>query len=104
VELRDLACTTSSIRFRHWRCDGARVHHIIDPRTGRPGGDGLLAVSVLATDPADAEVMSKALFLRGVHGIGRAAARQGTAAMWVERNGETGATPAFLRQLIWSPR
>lgn len=104
VELRGLACTTSSTRFRHWRCDGAPVHHLIDPRTGRSGGDGLLAVSVLAEDPADAEVMSKTLFLRGAHGIVRAATRSGTAAMWVARNGETGATPAFLRHVIWSAR
>lgn len=104
VELSSLACATSSTRFRHWHCDGARVHHLIDPRTGRPGGDGLLAVSVLAEDPADAEVMSKTLFLRGAHGIGRAAARNGSAAMWVTRNGETRTTPAFRRHVIWSAR
>jgi thiamine biosynthesis lipoprotein len=102
VQLRDLACTTSSVRFRRWRCNGTAVHHIIDPRTGRPGGDGLLAVSVLAEDPADAEVTSKTLFLRGAYGIGRAAARKGVAAFWVGRNGEAGATPAFLRHVIWT--
>ncbi len=104
VELCDLACTTSSIRFRRWRCDGATVHHLIDPRTGRPGGDGLLAVSVIANDPADAEVMSKTLFLRGARDIERAAVRAGTAAFWVRRNGETGATPAFQRHVIWPAR
>jgi thiamine biosynthesis lipoprotein len=80
------------------------VHHLIDPRTGEPGGGGLLAVSVLAEDPADAEVMSKTLFLRGAHEIERVAERNGTAALWVTRNGETGATPGFLRHVIWSAR
>jgi len=32
--------------------DGRRVHHLLDPRTGEPGGDGLVAVTVAAPDPA----------------------------------------------------
>ena len=101
VELRDLACTTSSVRFRRWRHEGAPVHHLIDPRTGLPGGDGLVAVTVLAEDPADAEVMSKTLFLHGADRIGRVAARNGAAALWVTRNGGIGTTPAFDRHVIW---
>jgi thiamine biosynthesis lipoprotein len=39
--LRDRAVATSSIRLRHWARNGKRVHHLIDPRTGEPGGQGL---------------------------------------------------------------
>ena len=41
------------------------VHHLIHPRTGEPGGDGLLAVTVAAPDPAWSEIWSKTLFLAG---------------------------------------
>ena len=70
LELRDVACATSSIRLRRWRSGARGVHHLIDPRTGEPGGSGLLAVTVVAQDPADAEVLTKALFLSGRAAIG----------------------------------
>ena len=38
ARLVDRACATSSIRLRRWRAGGEQVHHLIDPRTGRPGG------------------------------------------------------------------
>ena len=57
---------TSSTRLATWvNGAGERVHHLVDPRTGLPGGDGLLAVTVAAEDPAWAEIWSKALFLAG---------------------------------------
>ena len=76
VALRDTACATLSITLRRWRSGGRRVHHLVDPRTGRPGGAGLLAVTVIAPDPADAEVSSKSLFLEGACGISGVARRQ----------------------------
>ena len=33
---------------RRWQHQGETVHHLVDPRTGRPGGAGLLAVTVVA--------------------------------------------------------
>jgi thiamine biosynthesis lipoprotein len=101
VELRDLACATSSVRLRSWRSAGRTVHHLIDPRTGRPGGAGLRSVTVLAPDPADAEVASKTLFLRGRRSIGPAARRAGRLAFWVCTDGTTGETARFTERVIW---
>ncbi len=101
IALTDKACATSSIRFRHWRCDGQTVHHLVDPRSGRPGGTGLLAVTVVAADPAEAEVMSKSLFLEGQHGIAEVASRAGTSAFWVASDGRTGETPRFGEHVVW---
>jgi FAD:protein FMN transferase len=83
VDLRDRACTTSSIRLRKWTVDGRPVHHIIDPRTREPGGAGLLSVTVVGDDPAHAEVASKTLFLAGSDHIASHACAAGTAALWV---------------------
>ena len=101
VALTDTACATSSIRLRRWRSGGRRVHHLVDPRTGKPGGAGLLAVTVLAPDPADAEVLSKSLFLEGRRGISSEARRAGAAALWVHADGSVGETPAFGDHVIW---
>lgn len=101
LELRDVACATSSIRLRRWKSGGREVHHLIDPRTGLPGGQGLLAVTVVAGDPAEAEVMSKTLFLSGRSGIGAAVRRQNVAALWVDVNGTTSESPSFAERVIW---
>ncbi len=50
------AVATSSIQRLRWVHDGQIVHHLIDPRTGEPGGEGLLAVTAAGPDPAWAEV------------------------------------------------
>ena len=101
LELRDVACATSSVRLRRWKSGGREVHHLIDPRTGRPGGRGLLAVTVVAGDPAEAEVISKTLFLMGRMGIAAAVRRQDVAALWVEVNGATYESPGLAEQVIW---
>lgn len=90
------------VGVRHWQTDDGRtVHHLIDPRTGEPGGDGLTAVTVLGTDPAWAEVWSKALFLSGARGIGNEARRRGLAAWWVEADGSLHLTPAARQHTVW---
>ena len=61
---------SSSTAVRTWNSGGRVVHHIIDPRTGQPGGTGLAAVTVLNPDPARAEIWSKVCFLAGSSGIG----------------------------------
>ena len=99
---RDQAIATSSTRLGRWLdADGRPVHHLIDPRTGHPGGAGLSAVTVAFPDPAWAEVWSKALFLEGAAGIASAARRRGIAAWWVDVAGDLSMTPAARQQTSW---
>jgi thiamine biosynthesis lipoprotein len=96
------AIATSSIRRARWLApDGRAVHHLIDPRTGEPGGEGLLAVTVAGSDPAWAEVWSKALFLEGHRGVARIARSRGLAAWWVGDEGEVEMTPAARLRTVW---
>jgi thiamine biosynthesis lipoprotein len=92
---------TSSIRRQRWEHDGRTVHHLIDPRTGEPGGDGLAAVTVAGPDPAWAEVWSKALFLEGAAGIAATARARGLAAWWVPSDGPLEMTPAARVRTAW---
>lgn len=95
------ACATSSTRLRRWRAGGEEVHHLIDPSTRRPGGDGLRAVTVVADDPADAEVWSKTLFLRGTQ-IADAAECRDLAALWIDADGTLAVSSAMRPHLIWT--
>lgn len=101
LSLTDRGCATSSVRLRHWRVGEHDVHHLIDPRTGAPGGGGLLAVSVVHPDPAWAEVWSKALFLSGARGVASSAERQALAALWVDAAGRVVVSSAMGPYLVW---
>jgi thiamine biosynthesis lipoprotein len=101
LELTDRACATSSIRLRHWEAAGTPVHHLVDPRTGLPGGSGLRAVTVIDDDPAVAEVWSKTLFLEGLPAVGRFADRLGLAALWISDGGALGISAAMAGYLTW---
>ena len=101
LELTDTACATSSIRRRRWVAHGQPVHHLVDPVTRRPGGVGLTAVTVVAPDPAWAEVWSKTLFLAGAAGIRARADDLGLAALWAHQDGTVGTTQAMDSWVIW---
>ncbi|HEV2056263.1 MAG TPA: FAD:protein FMN transferase [Methylomirabilota bacterium] len=62
VLLRDIGAATSGTEGRRW---GPRLHHLIDPRTGRPAETDLVEVSVLAPTGAEAEVLAKTALLLG---------------------------------------
>ena len=104
LALSDRACATSSTRLRRWRSGTESVHHLIDPSTGRPGGDGLLAVTVVGTDAADAEITTKSLFLGGAAAIERDAEDRGIAALWVTTDGTVATSEAFAPYVIWSQK
>jgi len=95
------AVATSSTSQLRWPTSTGVAHHLIDPRTGEPGGEGLLAVTVAGPDPAWAEVWSKALFLEGTRGIADAARRRGLAAWWAGEDGRFEMTPAARVRTIW---
>jgi len=78
------------------------VHHLIDPLSGQPGGQGLAAVTVVDSDPAAAEVASKTLFLSGRRGVRTTAEHLALAALWVDDNGVMSMSDALAPVLVWS--
>ena len=65
VGLWDGAVATSSVLRRVWTVGGRSRHHLIDPSTGRPSTPDLELVSVIAGEAWMAEVLAKAVLLRG---------------------------------------
>ena len=97
------ALATSSSRLARWTTPaGTSAHHLVDPRTGEPGGAGLLAVSVVHPDPAWAEVWTKVLFFAGPRDIGPRARALGLAAWWVGPDATFSMTPAARMLTGWT--
>jgi FAD:protein FMN transferase len=79
----------------------ARGAHVLDPRTGEPGGAGLLAVTVVAPDLVTADVDATAAFARGAGAERWLATLPGRTALVVPASGEprtvTGAPLSAVR-------
>ena len=99
VPLTDAAIATSGDYRNFYNLDGARVAHMIDPRTGRPASHGLRSVSVIAERCSLADARSTALAVLGPDDGHALAVERGWAALFVTQDG-TGRlvereTPAF---------
>jgi thiamine biosynthesis lipoprotein len=101
LRVNDRAIATSSTRVRTWTVGGTEVHHLIDPRTGRPADADLASVTVVGDDPALSEVWSKTLFVTGRAGIRAAADDRGLAVLWVDRTGRVGTSRAMRPYVEW---
>jgi thiamine biosynthesis lipoprotein len=63
VALEGGGLATSSTTVRRWRSGRVELHHLVDPRTGRPAESQWRTVSVAAKTCVDANVASTASFL-----------------------------------------
>jgi len=70
VMVSDGGLATSSPLGRTWRRGDARLHHIVDPVTGRPARSCWRTASVAAASCVGANVASTAAILRGERAIG----------------------------------
>ena len=98
VGLWDGAVATSSVLRRVWRTGGHARHHLIDPATGEPSTSDLAFASVIAGTAWEAEVLAKAVLLRGAdRAFDLLDAR--TAAVAVSQDGRVIASPGFAAYL-----
>jgi FAD:protein FMN transferase len=87
IRLREGAVATSSRLRRRWvRADGAVQHHLLDPDTGTSARTPVLASTVVAAAGWQAEALSKAVFLDARRGMELVNAR-GAAALVVLPDG-----------------
>ena len=56
---------TSSSTVRRWRRGGVEMHHIVDPRTGRPASSPYRTISAAAASCVDANIATTAALVRG---------------------------------------
>jgi thiamine biosynthesis lipoprotein len=66
IALHGGAIATSSTTVRRWVQGGVNVHHILDPRTGRPAVGPWRTASVVAATCVDANAAATAAIIRGL--------------------------------------
>ncbi len=86
IGVRRGGVATSTTTVRTWRRGDLRMHHIVDPRTGRPTDGPWRTVSVAAESALDANVCSTAAIVLGDRALGWLDT-QGVAARLVDRDG-----------------
>jgi thiamine biosynthesis lipoprotein len=79
------ALVTSTTRFRTWRRDGRRMHHLIDPSSGDAARTGVTAVVAAAPDAWWAEGIAKSVLIAGSE-AGAALARRTGVHVWIFRD------------------
>jgi thiamine biosynthesis lipoprotein len=89
VALRDQALSVSAVTGKFFLWEGQRFGHIVDPRTGWPVRETLLAAVVLPS-PTVAEAWSTALLVLGPEGLARLRERRPEAQAWVASSGPEG--------------
>jgi thiamine biosynthesis lipoprotein len=90
---------TSGIDVHRWG-DNADRHHLIDPTTARPARTDLRQCTVVAVTAARAEVVAKAVVIRGSEAGAELIGRQGVlGAVLLHRSGEVTATDQALAWL-----
>lgn len=65
IRVTDGAVATSGITKRSWSDGEERLHHLIDPTTGKPAETGVIQVSAVASTTTEAEARAKAALLSG---------------------------------------
>ena len=96
LPLEDCSVSTSGDYERYFDHDGVRVHHVIDPATGR-SPQHVHSVTVLAADGLCCEALSKAVFVLGVQrGLALVEAQAGVDAVVVDAHGVLHASSNLL--------
>ncbi|MCD1258870.1 FAD:protein FMN transferase [Paenibacillus athensensis] len=60
------AVATSSVLRRRWSTERGTMHHLIDPRTGRPAASGVVQSTVIGSDLVECEIWAKTMCIVGL--------------------------------------
>ncbi|MGJ5800052.1 FAD:protein FMN transferase [Streptomyces europaeiscabiei] len=94
VGIRSGGLATSGTTARRWRRGDHDLHHIVDPRTGRPATTPWRTVSVAAATCADANAATTAALVKGESAV-RLLSRLGLPARLVTHEGTVVTTPGW---------
>lgn len=89
VEIAGRSVVSSGVYERYFEKDGKQYHHILDPSTGYPYENGLVAVTVLSEQSVDGDGLSTACFALGLEkGLKLIEQTPDTEAVFITEDGE----------------
>jgi len=66
LDIRDLSVVSSGVYERHFVADGKNYHHLLNPKTGYPYDNGLIAVTIVSPRSVDGDALSTTCFSLGL--------------------------------------
>lgn len=102
IMLKDKTIVTSGSYERGFVYKGKRVHHIIDPRTGRPSGSGILSVSLIGENAAMLDALATGICCLGQKEGVPILRKHGISAVFVTDDGRVQVTPELQGELSLS--
>lgn len=66
IQLSDGSVVTSGIYQRYFESEGKLYHHLLNPQTGLPIDNELMAVTVVSSDSVTADALATAIFAMGL--------------------------------------
>src|SRR5207244_4008326 len=103
VGLAEGAVATSTTLRRRWETDGEPRHHLIDPGTGLPSETDVNLATVVAARAWAAEVLAKAVLLRGSRYAFDILGGTGTEGLVVDDTARVATTEGFAAYTGGSP-
>ena len=95
---------TSGDYERFFLHQGARYHHLLDPRTANPARSGLSSVSVQAKTATLADALSTAIFVLGAEeGLALLRHFPGSEALLITESGDQKRSPGFIGEWLGTP-
>ncbi len=100
IRLSNSCLVTSGDYERFFEVDGARYHHIIDPRTGYPS-QGCMSASIVARNTEYADALATACCVLGVKkGLALVTSLDHVEAVLVDPNGDVHVSPGLRHALV----
>jgi thiamine biosynthesis lipoprotein len=87
LRVGDRGVATSSSLKRRWQIGDAMLHHIIDPRTGRPADSDIVQATVVAKTACEADLLAKLALIAGSKAAISKLSRAGAEGVLVLRDG-----------------
>lgn len=99
IALRNKVVVTSGSYERYIIYHGKRVHHIIDPRTGRPSCSGLLSVSLIGENAGMLDALATGIYCLGQKAGIPILRKHAISAILVAEDGSVQVTPELQGQI-----
>ena len=100
MDIKDKSVVSSGVYERCFEQDGTLYHHLLNPRTGYPYDNGLIAVTIISDESVDGDALSTTCFALGLEdGMKLAESLDNVQAFFVTSDYEIHYTKDFQKEI-----